>query len=128
MANELDAARAFLKMCQEVYPEADMMDDATKETYSRSILIVRKAEIEQKKKEYYEQLAAEEYQERPPEKPKKKGKLAQFEDDVIECLKQGWGEEKQLLAEAYARKNEWARRNYVKAYYRAVDRFNRGRV
>ena len=126
MANELDAARAFIKMCSEVYPEADLMDDATKETYSRSILIVRKAEIEQKKKEYYEQLTAEEYQERPPEKPKKKGKLAQFEDDVIECLKQGWGEEKQLLEEAYNRKNKWARINYIKAYHRAVNRFQRG--
>ena len=126
MVTELDAAKAFLKMCREVYPETDMMDDTVKDSYTRSIMIVRKAELEQKKREYYEQLAAEQAEQKPSKKPKKKGKLAQFEDDVIECLKQGFGEEKQLLEEAYNRKNKWARINYIKAYHRAVNRFQRG--
>ena len=71
---------------------------------------------------------AEQQEAQSARKPKKKGKLAQYEEDVIECLRQGFGEEKQLLEEAYTRKNKWARINYVKAYYRAVDRFNRGRA
>jgi len=127
--SELDAARAFLKTCAELYPELDLMDEATQSSYYRSYLIVRQAELEQRRQEYREeQLAreAEQQEAQRPAKPKKKGKLAQFEDDVIECLKQGWGEEKQLLEEAYNRKNKWARINYIKAYHRAVNRFQRG--
>lgn len=129
--SELDAARNFLKICKETYPELDLMDDTTKNTYYRSCLLVRQAELEQRREEYREeQLAreAEQQETQSTKKPKKKGKLAQYEEDVIECLKQGFGEEKQLLEEAYNRKNKWARMNYIKAYYRAVDRFNRGRA
>lgn len=131
--SELDAARNFLKVCKETYPELDLMDDTTKNTYYRSCLLVRQAELEQRRKEYREEQLAQEAEQfdskRPAiKKPKKKGKLAQYEEDVIECLRQGFGEEKQLLEEAYNRKNKWARMNYIKAYYRAVDRFNRGRA
>ena len=129
--SELDAARAFLKTCAELYPELDLMDEATQSSYYRSYLIVKQAELEQRRQEYREEQLAQEAEQQEaqrPTKPKKKGKLAQYEEDVIECLRQGFGEEKQLLEEAYARKNKWARINYVKAYYRAVDRFNRGRA
>ena len=128
--SELDAARNFLKVCKETYPELDLMDDATKNTYYRSCLLVRQAELEQRREEYREeQLAreAEQQETQSTKKPKKKGKLAQYEEDVIECLKQGFGEEKQLLEEAYNRKNKWARINYLKAYNRAVARFREGR-
>lgn len=124
--SELDAAYAFLKTCAELYPELDLMDEATQASYYRSHLIVRQAELEQRRREYREeQLAreAERQEAQPTKKPKKKGKLAQYEEDVIECLQQGFGEEKQLLEEAYNRKNRWARINYLKAYNRAVTRF-----
>lgn len=127
---ELDAARAFLKTCAELYPELDLMDEATQASYYRSHLIVRQAELEQRRREYREeQLAreAEQQEAQSTKKPKKKGKLAQYEEDVIECLRQGFGEEKQLLEEAYNRKNKWARINYLKAYNRAVARFREER-
>lgn len=130
--SELDAARNFLKVCKETYPELDLMDDTTKNTYYRSCLLVRQAELEQRRKEYREEQLAQEAEQfdskRPTiKKPKKKGKLAQYEEDVIECLRQGFGEEKQLLEEAYNRKNKWARINYLKAYNRAVAKFREGR-
>ena len=128
--SELEAARAFLETCAELYPELDLMDEATQASYYRSYLILRRAELEQRRREYREeQLAreAEQQEAQSTKKPKKKGKLAQYEEDVIECLRQGFGEEKQLLEEAYNRKNKWARINYLKAYNRAVARFKEER-
>lgn len=128
--SELEAARAFLETCVELYPELDLMDEATQASYYRSYLILRRAELEQRRREYREeQLAreAEQQEAQSTKKPKKKGKLAQYEEDVIECLRQGFGEEKQLLEEAYNRKNKWARINYLKAYNRAVARFKEER-
>ena len=128
--SELEAARTFLKTCAELYPELDLMDEATQASYYRSYLIVRQAELEQRRQEYREeQLAreAEQQEAQSTKKPKKKGKLAQYEEDIIECLRQGFGEEKQLLEEAYNRKNKWARINYLKAYNRAVARFREER-
>lgn len=128
--SELEAARAFLKTCAELYPELDLMDEATQASYYRSYLILRRAELEQRRQEYREEQLAREAEQREAQstkKPKKKGKLAQYEEDVIECLRQGFGEEKQLLEEAYNRKNKWARINYLKAYNRAVARFRKER-
>lgn len=128
--SELEAARAFLKTCAELYPELDLMDEATQTSYYRSHLIVRQAELEQRRREYREEQLAREAEQQEVQftkKPKKKGKLARYEEDVIECLRQGFGEEKQLLEEAYARKNKWARINYLKAYNRAVARFRKER-
>lgn len=128
--SELEAARAFLKTCAELYPELDLMDEATQASYYRSYLILRRAELEQRRREYREEQLvreAEQQEAQSTKKPKKKGKLAQYEEDVIECLRQGFGEEKQLLEEAYNRKNKWARINYLKAYNRAVARFREER-
>ena len=128
--SELEAARAFLKTCAELYPELDLMDEATQASYYRSYLILRRAELEQRRQEYIEEQLAREAEQQDAQstkKPKKKGKLAQYEEDVIECLRQGFGEEKQLLEEAYNRKNKWARMNYLKAYNRAMARFRKER-
>ena len=128
--SELEAARAFLKTCAELYPELDLMDEATQASYYRSYLILRRAELEQRRQEYIEEQLAREAEQQDAQstkKPKKKGKLARYEEDVIECLRQGFGEEKQLLEEAYNRKNKWARINYLKAYNRAVARFRKER-
>ena len=128
--SELEAARAFLKTCAELYPELDLMDEATQASYYKSYLILRRAELEQRRQEYIEEQLAREAEQQDAQstkKPKKKGKLAQYEEDVIECLRQGFGEEKQLLEEAYNRKNKWARMNYLKAYNRAMARFRKER-
>ena len=111
MTEELEAAINYIKTCRQLYPERDLMDEETVKMYEHCWSIVHKAQQPQ------------------PIKPKvkKKGKLELFEEDVIECLKQGWGEERQLLEEAENRKNPYARRNYINAYWRAVNRFNRGK-
>ena len=125
---ELDAAKRFVESCRELYPEQDLMDEQTLREYTKCCLLIKKKVIQQNKEEYYAELEAQEVESQPIrsktlKKPKKKGKLAQFEEDVIECLRQGFGEEKQLLEEAYNRKNVFARANYIKAYNRALDRF-----
>jgi len=58
--SELDAARAFLKTCAELYPELDLMDEATQASYYRSWLLVRQAELEQRRQEYREEQLARE--------------------------------------------------------------------
>lgn len=111
MTPEQEAAVNFIKNCKELYPELDMMDEETRAMYSRCWSILRPPQKTIKPRKV---------------KTKKPGKLKLYEDQVLECLHQGFGEEKQLLEEAYNRKNEFARRNYIKAYNRALDRFQRG--
>ena len=116
MTPEKEAAINFIKNCKQLYPEIDMMDEEIRIEYETCWRILQeKPQIVKK-------------QPTPPAIPRKKklGKLARYEEDVLECLHQGFGEEQQLLDEAYARKNQFARRNYIKAYYRALGRFQRG--
>jgi len=112
MTPEKEAAINFIKNCKQLYPEIDMMDEETRTEYETCWRILQ-AKSQPTKKQIIT-------------KKKKPGKLELFEADVLECLHQGFGEEKQLLEEAYARKNPHARRNYINAYYRALGRFQRG--
>ena len=112
MKADLEAAINYIKNCRQTYPEVDMMDDDVKRCYEHCWDIVR----------YYQ---TEEKQQTSP-KPKKIGKLKQFEEDVLECLHQGFGEEKQLLEEAENRKNKFARQNYLRAYQNAINRYQKG--
>lgn len=116
MTPEKEAAINFIKNCKQLYPEIDMMDDETRTEYETCWRILQ---------ERTKPVKMQSTSTAAPRK-KKPGKLARYEEDVLECLHQGFGEEKQLLDEAYARKNPFARRNYIKAYYRALGRFQRG--
>lgn len=122
MNSERDAAINFIKTCRETYPEIDLMDDVTKATYFKCWEIVRAT----KPKVVVIEPPEDEEILIKPKTPKKVGKLKRYEDDVLECLHQGYGEEKQLLDEAYNRKNVFARANYIKAYNRALARFQNG--
>lgn len=113
MRADLEAALNYIKNCNQIYPESDMMDDDVKCAYEHCWKIVR----------YYEEKDREN---QIPIKPKKVSKLKLFEEQVLECLHQGFGEEKQLLEEAENRKNKFARINYLRAYQRAMDRYQRG--
>lgn len=127
MSGEYAAATNFIKQCHVTYPELDMMEDDIRAMYDKCWSIVKSHEQEEER-QIQDQIEA--YETRAVTKPKKvakKGKLARFEDDVIECLKQGYGEEKQLYQEALDRKNKWARINYLKAYRRAIMRFRGSR-
>lgn len=111
-----EAAKHFVQNCQNIYPERDLMDEQTNQEFDYCLSIIQ-AHDEEQEKDFI--------QEKPKKqtRQKRKGKLELFEEQVIECLQQGFGEERQLLEEAYNRKNEFARRNYIKAYNRAVQRF-----
>lgn len=127
MRSEYAAATNFIKQCHVTYPELDLMEDDTRTMYDKCWSIVKNHEQEEER-QIQDQIEAYEAEViRKPKKVTKKGKLAQFEDDVIECLRQGYGEEKQLYKEALDRKNKWARINYLKAYKRAVVRFRGSR-
>lgn len=118
MTPEQAAAVEFIKNCKHTYPEIDLMDEDTRYMYDKCWQIVHSIPKKQEIDPYdYEE---KEIRRQKPKKPKKIGKLKQFENDVAECIRQGFGEEKQLLEEAYNRKNPFARANYIKAYWRGV--------
>lgn len=123
MSGEYVAATNFIKQCHVTYPELDMMEDDIRTMYDKCWSIVKSHEQEEERHIQDQMEAYEASVVAKPKKIAKKGKLAQFEDAVIECLKQGYSEEKQLYQEALDRKNKWARINYLKAYRRAVVRF-----
>lgn len=126
MCSEYVAATDFIKQCHITYPELDMMEEDTRAMYEKCWLIVKNHEREEER-QIQNQIEAHETEVMVKPKKAKKGKLAQFEDTVVECLRQGYGEEKQLYQEALDRKNKWARINYLKAYRRAVMRFRDSR-
>ena len=120
-----ESAKNLVAAYKELYPETDLMDTQTEKEYLQSIAIIYRYE----KAHPVVELEPEEDQDiviRIKKKTKKPGKLARFEEDVKECIRQGYGEERQLLEEAYARKNVFARANYIKAYWRAVNAMRQG--
>lgn len=116
MTGELEAAINYVNNCKVIYPELDLMDDDVRHIYNHCLEIIK----------YYREKEKQKIQSENKIKPKKIGKLKQFENTVLECLHQGFGEEKQLLEEAENRQNKWARINYINAYKKAVERFQRG--
>ena len=113
MTSEKEAAIEFIKFCRQIYPETDMMDEEMRMAYDKCWSVLQQKSTAHSKK--------------AAPKVKKKGKLQLFEDQVFECLEQGFGEEQQLLEEAEARRNKYARKQYIEAYNRAVRRFNQQR-
>lgn len=126
MRGEYVAATNFIKQCHITYPELDMMEEDIRTMYDKCWSIIRNHEQEEEKR-IQNQIEAHEIETTVKPAKVRRGKLAQFEDTVVECLRQGYGEEKQLYQEALDRKNKWARINYLKAYRRAVMRFRGSR-
>lgn len=123
MNSEREVAIDFIKNCKEIYPEMDLMDEATRNTYLKCWEIIRSTS----KRACSINLPDDEkviVAKKP--KTKRSGKLKLYEETVLHCLRSGSGEEKQLLEEANNRKNVFARNNYIKAYNRALKRFQRG--
>lgn len=120
------AAFDFIKNCNELYPEADLMDDEIQDEYALSWEILQGKNKEPKNLFESSESKQSSMIIKRDSQPRKMGKIAKFEETVLDCLHQGFGEEKQLLEEAEARKNPYARKNYINAYYRAVQRFQRG--